>query len=329
MTNKHEAPNAAARLSQLPVVRSACSKLSHIYIDTKHNHPTLRTMCETLESSVTALSTVASDRVSPVIVKLQPQISAANDVMCKSLDWLDITFPVLHTPAEEIVATAKNKVHEIQGVVSLVANGTMDCVTWAMERMQHAGDRMNNTLAERAITVASMGLDSALNTAEALVDQVFPPTEEEKKEEEEEAAAAHLVQGFEGVTLRRSYGVRLASLTAALCRRTYHVVGAKVLFVQVEHLQIMWLSLVWNLQGVPQYLQCQAVSMFFFFSQIYKLSCPPPEQNQSCQVRRRLNATRALSTDNDVTQGCPKVSPQPYRTRSTMSPVKACMCYFK
>ncbi|XP_058497438.1 perilipin-2-like isoform X2 [Solea solea] len=233
MTNKHEAPNAAARLSQLPVVRSACSKLSHIYTDTKHSHPTLRTMCETLESSVTALSTVASDRVSPVIVKLQPQISAANDVVCKSLDWLEITFPVLHTPAEEIVATAKNKVHEIQDVVSLVANGTKDCVTWAMERMQHAGDGMNNTLAERAITVASMGLDSALNTAEALVDQVLPPTEEEKKDEEEAAAAGHLVQGFEGVALRRSYGVRLASLTAALCRRTYHVVGVKVLFVQV------------------------------------------------------------------------------------------------
>lgn len=57
--------SAAARLAQLPVVHSACVKLSLMYTDTKGSHPKLRSVCEVLESSVTAL-------LSPVIVKLEP-----------------------------------------------------------------------------------------------------------------------------------------------------------------------------------------------------------------------------------------------------------------
>lgn len=57
--------SAAARLAQLPVVHSACVKLSLVYTDTKGLHPKLRSVCEVLESSVTAL-------LSPVIVKLEP-----------------------------------------------------------------------------------------------------------------------------------------------------------------------------------------------------------------------------------------------------------------
>uniref|UniRef100_A0A3B4T964 Uncharacterized protein n=1 Tax=Seriola dumerili TaxID=41447 RepID=A0A3B4T964_SERDU len=97
-----KAPSAAARLVKLPLVRSACSKLSVVYNDTKCSHPNLRTMCEVLENSVTALGTAACEKASPVIVKLEPQISSANDVACKSLDWLETTFPMLHTPTEQV-----------------------------------------------------------------------------------------------------------------------------------------------------------------------------------------------------------------------------------
>lgn len=48
-----------------------------------------------------------------------------------------------------------------------------------------------------------------------------------------EEAAAHLVEGFEAARLRRSYPVRLVSLAAKLCRRTYSMVGVKMHSVQV------------------------------------------------------------------------------------------------
>lgn len=59
-------PSAAARLAKLPLVGSACAKLSVLYIGTKCSHPALKSVCEGLESGVTAI-------LSPVIVKLEPQ----------------------------------------------------------------------------------------------------------------------------------------------------------------------------------------------------------------------------------------------------------------
>uniref|UniRef100_A0A665TMJ1 Uncharacterized protein n=1 Tax=Echeneis naucrates TaxID=173247 RepID=A0A665TMJ1_ECHNA len=90
--------SAADRLVRLPLVRSAFRRLSVWYTDAKHIHPGLRTMCEVVENSVAA----ACDRASPVVVKLGPQISTANNVACQSLDWLESKFPVLHTPTEQV-----------------------------------------------------------------------------------------------------------------------------------------------------------------------------------------------------------------------------------
>ena len=44
----------------------------------------------------------------------------------------------------------------------------------------------------------------------------------------------HLVEGFEATALRRRrYPVRLVTLTAKLCRRTFHKAGAKMQSVEV------------------------------------------------------------------------------------------------
>uniref|UniRef100_A0A3B3UC56 Uncharacterized protein n=2 Tax=Poecilia TaxID=8080 RepID=A0A3B3UC56_9TELE len=94
---------SAARLIKLPVVRSACATLSVLYSDAKSSNPGLRSLCEALESGVTALSTAACTRASPVIVKLEPQISIANNFACKGLDWLETSFPVLLSPPDEVL----------------------------------------------------------------------------------------------------------------------------------------------------------------------------------------------------------------------------------
>lgn len=71
--SSQKGPSAVARLAQLPVVHSACSKLLVLYADTKCNHPSLKSVCEVLENKVTALGSAACHRVSPVMVKLEPQ----------------------------------------------------------------------------------------------------------------------------------------------------------------------------------------------------------------------------------------------------------------
>ncbi|XP_039662154.1 perilipin-2-like isoform X1 [Perca fluviatilis] len=328
--NQQKMQSAVVRLSKLPVVHLACSKLSVLYIDTKCSHPNLRSVCEVLESSVTAV-------VSPVLVRMEPHISVANDVACRSLDWLETAFPVLHAPTEQIVATAKNKMQEMQDVVSIAANGTVDCVAltvaWLMGGIQQVDDPADQSLVVRAIGVASVGLDSALITSEALVDQMLPSTEEDEEEE------AHLVEGFEAATLDRRYPVRLVLLAAKLCRRTYNMFGSKMQSVQVmeslsrstslvQDLQTSWLTLAWSLQGLshhiqvlPQYLQHQLVSMFFFISQMYDLSCPPAQPLQSYQDRS-LNDAETSSAHNGAVQ----VHPQAKLTRRTRWPAKTPDC---
>ncbi|KAK2817083.1 hypothetical protein Q5P01_025274 [Channa striata] len=123
--NNQKGSSAAARLAKLPVVHSACAKLLVLYADTTCSHPSLKAACEVLENRVTALSAAACIRVSPVMAKLEPQLSIANDVACKGLDWLETRFPALHSPIEEVMATAKTKMHELQDAVSIAAIGTM------------------------------------------------------------------------------------------------------------------------------------------------------------------------------------------------------------
>uniref|UniRef100_A0A3B3D7H4 Uncharacterized protein n=1 Tax=Oryzias melastigma TaxID=30732 RepID=A0A3B3D7H4_ORYME len=95
-------PCAAARMAKLPAVRSACAALSILYKDAKGSSPGLRVLCEALESRVGALSTAACSRAAPLMVKLEPQISIANDVACRSLDWLEASFPVIQSPTDQV-----------------------------------------------------------------------------------------------------------------------------------------------------------------------------------------------------------------------------------
>ncbi|XP_051941010.1 perilipin-2-like isoform X1 [Hippocampus zosterae] len=266
---------AAARVAQLPLVRSACASLSVFYGDTKRKNASLKCVCEGLENSVTMLSSAAFHKVSPVITKLQPQVSLANGIACKSLDWLEETFPVLHTPADQLVAGVRSKVQEIQDVVSIAAHGTVDCaqhaVTCVMARVQKPEDQ---SLVGKAVSVSTKGLASALNVSEALVDRMLPPTEEEKKEED------GLAEGSEVATFERKYSVRLVTLSITLCRRTIRLAAAKIHSSQIMEafspssgqlriLHSSWLALAWSLEQLPLHVQQQIVSAFFYFTQMY------------------------------------------------------------
>lgn len=83
----------------------------------------------------------------------------------------------------------------------------------------------------------------------------------------------------------------------------------------VQELQTSWLTLAWSLQVLPhhiqvlpQYLQHQLVSMFFFISQMYDLSCPPPQPHQSYQDRS-VNDAETSSAHNGVVQVHPQAKP--------------------
>lgn len=82
---------------------------------------------------------------------------------------------------------------EVKDMASIAGNGTVDCVhhtiSWMTGRKQQVtdtvrkmanDDRTDQSLVKTAISVASVGLDSALSMSEALIDQVLPPFEEDE-----------------------------------------------------------------------------------------------------------------------------------------------------
>ncbi|XP_061628291.1 perilipin-2-like isoform X2 [Phyllopteryx taeniolatus] len=292
---------ATARLAQLPLVRSACASLSVLYGDAKSRNPGLRFVCERLESSAALFTSGARHRVSPVLTKFKPQVSFADDVACKSLDWLEATFPVLHTSTDQLVAGVRSKVLEMQDAVTIAAHGTVDCVqhavTCIVERVQQPDDL---SLVGRAVAASSMGLASALNLSEALVDRML--TEEEKQEEDV------VVEGSEAAASVRRYSVRLVTLSITLCRRTIQLAGAKMQSTQImgafstssSQLHIL-LALAWSLEQLPLHVQQQIVSVFFYFTQMFNLGVA----EQSCSKQDRsvclsAGAPEATSTPHKV-----------------------------
>ncbi|XP_011610637.2 perilipin-2-like isoform X2 [Takifugu rubripes] len=287
-------PNAADRLAALPLVASARTKLSVVYSGTKCSHPRLRCVCEGLERCVTVV-------LSPVVDKLQPHVSIANEVACKGLDWLEAVFPMLLATTEQVVATAKDKVAEIQDAASVAANGSADCVNmgvaWLMVRLEVAQDRAGQPLVDRAIAAAAAGVDSALAMSEALVDRMLPPTEEIKT-----------AQGFEVTTLT-SVPERLLALAAKLYKR----------MLGFEKSQF---ALIWTIQEMPQYLHHQLVSAIIFISQMENY--PPSRCQRSRKPSRPCGPDIAYM---DSIQMLPDTTPPTggLRTKSEECSVKGCV----
>lgn len=88
----------------------------------------------------------------------------------------------------------------------------------------------------------------------------------------------------------------------------------------VQELQTCCQTLVWNIQGLPQYVQHHLVSAFFFIAQMYNLSCPPSQRYQ-CNNDSSVNATE-ISARKEVVQLHKEATPLTYRMRKpTKTPV--------
>ncbi|KAK6325068.1 hypothetical protein J4Q44_G00044100 [Coregonus suidteri] len=230
--NHNSSPNVIFRLANLPMVSSACALVSVLYCDTKSNHPYIRSLCKVVEISVMTLTSVACNSATPIIIKLEPQISIVNDLACKGLDKLESTLPVLQQPSQQIVSDVKNIMMEAKDAVAVAVRGAKNCMYYTMTGMVAmtkgaSGGRVNVVSLEHAVQLVSVGLESALSLSETLVDQALPPTYEEMEDE------VKTVKGFDVAAARLSSPVRLVSLTVKLCRRAYHQAEEKVRSVKV------------------------------------------------------------------------------------------------
>lgn len=288
--------SAPVRMANLPIVRFAWSQLSMLYTETKSSHSHLKVICNAVEDQAVSMCTVALDAVSPILLKLGPQMSAANGLACRSLDWLESTFPLLQAPVE------KDKINQVYEMVCINAVGVISCIQHtvghAVDKLLHI-DCHSSPVLEGALTAAEAGLDKALSFSEALVDSMFPPAEKEDKEE------ANSVQGFDSRSLRTS-PERLSSVCTKLCRRTYKAI--EKLLRSPHQAQILQDYLPTFISSLPQHLQHQAVTTILFISQMYTLRCSSTSQ-VSTEGTCLFITARLSPTHKDLLKGQWQESP--------------------
>lgn len=96
----------------------------------------------------------------------------------------------------------------------------------------------------------------------------------------------------------------------------------------VQELQTRWQTWFWSIQGLPQYVLHQLVSLFFYISQIYNLGCLPPQNGQPNKDRGSLNGE--MSPLNEGVQRQPQASPATSRMRKpNKMPVWDKRCHVK
>ncbi|NWU89875.1 PLIN3 protein, partial [Upupa epops] len=224
-----------ARVANLPLVSCAYGMVSTAYNSTKESHPYVKSVCDVAEKGVKTLTAAAVSGAQPLLTRLEPQISTANEFACKGLDKLEEKLPILQQPPEKLISDTKQLVTSTvtgaKDVLTSTMAGAKDAVTSRVSGvmdMTKGAVQGSVELTKSAVssgvstvmgsTVGQMvvsGVGSVLEKSEELVDHYLPMTDEEL------GKLATAVEGFEPEQQKQqqSYFVRLGSLSTKLRHR--------------------------------------------------------------------------------------------------------------
>ncbi|CAI5798932.1 NAD(P)(+)--arginine ADP-ribosyltransferase [Podarcis lilfordi] len=245
VTEEQDPKNVAGRVANLPLVSSAYNMVSAAYTSTKESHPYVKSVCDVAEKGVKTIASAAASGAQPILSKLEPQISSANEFACKGLDKLEENLPILQQPTDKIISGTKDLVTStmtgakdaISSTVSGAKDAVASTVTGMVDRTKEAvqggvemtrsavASGVNTVMGSSVGQMVTSGVDAVLGKSEQLVDHYLPMTDEEL------AKLATTVEGFEIATVeqqkeQRSYFVRLGSLSAKVRHRAYqHSLG--------------------------------------------------------------------------------------------------------
>ncbi|XP_063147029.1 perilipin-3-like [Candoia aspera] len=121
-----EQKNVADRVASLPLVSSAYDMVSAAYASTKESHPYVKSVCDMAEKGVKTIASVAVSGAQPILNKLEPQISTANEYACKGLDKLEEKLPILQQPTDKVISDTKDLVTGAKDAVSNTVSGVVD-----------------------------------------------------------------------------------------------------------------------------------------------------------------------------------------------------------
>ncbi|NXB65618.1 PLIN3 protein, partial [Struthidea cinerea] len=217
--------SVVSRVANLALVSSACGAVASAYACTKESHPYVRSVCDAAEKGVKTLTAAAASGAQPLLTRLEPQISTANEFACRGLDKLEEKLPILQQPPERVTSPGGHG----QGssaergagtscpcaVPSQVVAGTRELVSCTVSgAVARTRSALGAVVGTRVGRLLATGVDAVLGKSEELLDRYLPGMDEELE----------VATGTEVVTPERqqrwqSYFVRVGSLSAKLPHR--------------------------------------------------------------------------------------------------------------
>ncbi|XP_052558761.1 perilipin-3-like isoform X2 [Tympanuchus pallidicinctus] len=208
--------SAVGRVASLPLVSSACGIVSSAYSSTKKNHPYICSVCDAAEKGVRTLTAVAVSGAQPILTKLEPQLSTANEYACRGLDKLEEKLPILQQPTEKVVAGTRElvlcTVMGVREAVSSAVGMAYGAVQGRVERTQRMlSCSVDTVVGTRLGQLLANGTETMLEKSEELVEHYLPGMDEGPDGTE--------VTSREQRRRRQSCMVRVGSLSAKLKHR--------------------------------------------------------------------------------------------------------------
>ncbi|POI21882.1 hypothetical protein CIB84_014372 [Bambusicola thoracicus] len=257
------------RVANLPLVSSACSIVSSAYSSTKGSHPYVRSVCDAAEKGVRTLTAVAVSGAQPILTKLEPQISTANEYACKGLDKLEEKLPILQQPTEKVVAGSRELVScTVMGVREAVSGAVgmaYGAVRGGVERTRRMlSCSIGTVVGTRLAQLLANGTDTVLEKSEELMEHYLPgmdegpaggtevtPREQRRRRQSCMVRVGSLSAKLKHRALRRSLGeLRWAQHSAQQALSSLHriieLIEQGSLHSARQHLHRMWLE--WSLQ---------------------------------------------------------------------------------
>nr|XP_046246985.1 mannose-6-phosphate receptor binding protein 1 isoform X2 [Scatophagus argus] len=198
--------NVVSRVSNLPLVSSACEVVSSAYSSTKDSVPMLKGVMDAAESGVRTLGAAATTGSKPLLDIIEPQLATVNEYAMKGLDKMEEKLPILHQPADKVVSDTVGMVYQsVAGAKDAVVGAVMGGVE--LTRAAVSGGIIT-AMGTRMGQMVSSGMGLALSRSEDWVDQNLPLTERELAAVAESATCEVTTQ-----PASPSYFVRLGKLS--------------------------------------------------------------------------------------------------------------------
>ncbi|XP_077389911.1 mannose-6-phosphate receptor binding protein 1 [Festucalex cinctus] len=211
-TANGEPQNVVSRVSNLPLVSSACGAVCNAYTSTKDSVPMLKGVMDVAESGVRTLGAAAATGSKPLLNIIEPQLATVNEYAMKGLDKMEEKLPILQRPAEKVVS-------DTLGMVCQSVTGAKDAVVGVVmggvEKTRAAVSGGISTVMGTSVgQMVSNGMGLALARSEDWVEHNLPLTERELAAVAEPAAEQGAVS-----SASPSYFVRLGNLSAKVRER--------------------------------------------------------------------------------------------------------------